>query len=357
MKTHAAIAFSPEADFEIREVDLAEPSTSEVRVKMQACGICRSDLSALEGKETVEFPVVLGHEGAGLIEAVGADVTNVQVGDRVVLSWTPACGVCAGCQRGELQLCEQINMTTGSTGPLSMEGRTLDRFMGLGAFCEHVVVPEAMAIPVHGTLDPSHTCLIGCGVTTGFGAAVNTASIRWGESVAIFGCGGVGLAAIQGARIAGATRIIAVDPIEERRQAALSVGATDALNPTGAVAQILGDTHGGVDVAIECVGKPSTMVDAFNAVRAGGRSIVVGLPAYTETLELPAIMLLREKSIKGSVYGSSNPRIDFQKIASLGETGRLNFEPLVDKTRHFSEINEGFAEMREGALTRVVLTF
>ena len=357
MKTHAAIAFSCDADIEIREVDLAEPAPGEVRVRMEACGICRSDLSALEGKETVEFPVVLGHEGAGLIEAVGADVSNVEVGDRVVLSWTPACGVCAGCLRGELQLCEQINMTTGSTGPLSLDGRSLDRFMGLGAFSEYVVVPEAMAIAIDSTLHSSHTCLIGCGVTTGFGAAVNTASIRWGESVAIFGCGGVGLAAIQGARVAGAVRIIAVDPIKERRQAALRVGATTALDSAAAVAQILGDTRGGVDVAIECVGKPSTMQDAFNVLRAGGRSIVVGLPAYTEMLEIPAIMLLREKSIKGSVYGSSNPRIDFQKIASLGENGQLNFDLLVDKIRPFSEINEGFAEMREGKLTRVVLTF
>lgn len=357
MKTHAAIAYSAEADFEIREVDLAEPAPGEVRVRMQACGICRSDLSALEGKETVEFPVVLGHEGAGLIEAVGADVAGVKVGERVVLSWTPACGVCPGCLRGELQLCEQINMTTGSSGPLSLDGRGLDRFMGLGAFCEHVVVPEAMAIPIDSTLEPSHSCLIGCGVTTGFGAAVNTASIRWGESVAIFGCGGVGLAAIQGARVAGASRIIAVDPIEERRQAALRVGASSALDPENAVARILQDTRGGVDVAIECVGKPATMLDAFNAIRAGGRSIVVGLPGYTEMLELPAILLLREKSIKGSVYGSSNPRVDFQKIAALGENGQLDFGPLVDKTRPFSEINEGFAEMREGRLTRVVLTF
>jgi S-(hydroxymethyl)glutathione dehydrogenase/alcohol dehydrogenase len=357
MKTHAAIAFSADADFEIREVDLAEPAAGEVRVKMQACGICRSDLSALEGKETVEFPVVLGHEGAGVIEATGAAVTSVQEGDPVVLSWTPACGLCAGCQRGEVQLCEQINMTTGSRGPLSMDGRSLDRFMALGAFCEHVVVPEAMAIPVRSALDATHTCLIGCGVTTGFGAAVNTAAIRWGESVVVFGCGGVGLAAIQGARVAGATRIIAVDPIEERRQAALHVGATSALHPDGAVQQIIKDTQGGTDVAIECVGKPSTMVDAFNVIRAGGRSIVVGLPAYTEMLEIPAILLLREKSIKGSIYGSANPRVDFQKIASLGEHGQLNFEPLVDKTRHFSEINDGFAEMREGKLTRVVLTF
>ncbi|MDH3640936.1 MAG: alcohol dehydrogenase catalytic domain-containing protein, partial [Gammaproteobacteria bacterium] len=237
MKTHAAIALSPDAELEIRQVDLAEPGPGEVRVKMQACGICRSDLSALEGKETVEFPVVLGHEGAGVVEAVGSAVTSVKEGERIVLSWTPACGLCPGCLRGEVHLCEQVNMTAGSTGPLTMNGQGLDRFMALGAFCEHVVVPEAMAIPVQSELDAAHTCLIGCGVTTGFGAAVNTAAIRWGESVTVFGCGGVGLAAIQGARVAGAAQIIAIDPIAERREAALRVGATAALDPAGAVKQ------------------------------------------------------------------------------------------------------------------------
>ncbi len=291
MKTQAAIAFSPDADLEIREVDLADPGGGEVRVKMQACGICRSDLSALEGKETVEFPVVLGHEGAGIVAAVGPGVERVKEGDRVVLSWTPACGLCAGCRRGEVQLCEQVNMSTGSTGPLTLDGRGLDRFMALGAFCEQVVVPEAMAIPVDSELDAIHTCLIGCGVTTGFGAAVNTAAIRWGESVVVFGCGGVGLAAIQGARVAGAARIIAIDPIPERRDAALRVGATEVLEPVGAVKQILMDTQGGTDVAIECVGSPATMADSFNVVRAGGRSIVVGLPAYTKMLELPGFMI------------------------------------------------------------------
>jgi S-(hydroxymethyl)glutathione dehydrogenase/alcohol dehydrogenase len=357
MKTQAAVAFSADADFVIEEVDLADPCGGEVRIKVEACGICRSDLSALEGKETIQFPVVLGHEGAGIVEAVGPGVRSVKEGDRVVLSWTPACGVCAGCKRGEVHLCEKVNMTTGGEGPLKMGAQPLDRFMALGAFCEHVVVPEAMAVPINSELDAAHSCLIGCGVTTGFGAAVNTAAIRWGESVAVFGCGGVGLAAIQGARVAGASQIFAVDPVEERRNAALELGATRAFDPMTAVKDIVYKTAGGADVAIECVGAPSVMLDAFNVIRAGGRSIIVGLPAYTETLELPAIMLLREKSIMGSIYGSANPAVDFQKIASLSDQGLLRLEPLVDKTRHFSEINEGFAEMREGSLIRVVLTF
>lgn len=357
MKTQAAIARSSNADFTIEEADLADPNVGEVRVKVNACGICRSDLSALEGKETIQFPVVLGHEASGVIEAVGEGVKSLKEGDFVVLSWTPACGLCAACKRGEVHLCRGINMTTEGKGPLSQGGEGLDRFMGLGAFCEHIVVPEAMAVPITSTLDASRTCLIGCGVTTGFGAAVNTAAIRWGETVAVLGCGGVGLAAIQGARIAGAIRIFAVDPIKERRQVALQVGATEAFEPAVAMEKILSTTGGGVDVAIECVGQTATMQDCFNMIREGGRAIVVGLPAFTELLTIPAIMLLREKVLTGSIYGSSNPSTDFQKIASLGENGQLNFEPLVDKTRHFSEINEGFKEMREGKLTRVVLTF
>ena len=357
MKTQAAIARSSNEDFNIEEVDLADPGPGQVRVKVHACGICRSDLSALEGKETIQFPAVLGHEAAGAIEAVGEGVTSVKEGDSVVLSWTPACGHCPACKRGEVHLCRGISMTTERKGPLSQGGEGLDRFMGLGAFCEHIVVPEAMAIPITSTLDPIHSCLIGCGVTTGFGAAVNTAAIRWGESVAVLGCGGVGLAAIQGARIAGAAQIFAVDPIAQRRQVALNVGATAAFDPSNAIEKIMAATSIGVDVSIECVGQTATMQDCFNLIREGGRAIVVGLPAFTELLTIPAIMLLREKVLTGSIYGSSTPSIDFQKIAALGESGQLQFEPLVDKTRHFSEINEGFREMREGKLTRVVLTF
>ncbi|MDG1232270.1 MAG: Zn-dependent alcohol dehydrogenase [Pseudomonadales bacterium] len=357
MKTQAAIAHASNKPFVIEEVELCDPQEGEVRVKISACGICRSDLSALEGKETVEFPVVLGHEAAGTIEAVGDGVSALREGDTVVLSWTPECGTCAACIRGQVHLCAGINMTTGSQGPLSLGGVTLDRFMGLGAFCEHVVVPQRMAVKVQSSLLPEHTCLIGCGVTTGFGAAVNTAGIRWGETVAVLGCGGVGLAAIQGARIAGASRIFAVDPIAERRNVARQVGATETLAPEDVPKRIIQMTAGGVDCAIECVGNIATMQDAFHMIRDGGRAIVVGLPAFTEKLDIPAIMLLREKKLTGSIYGSSCPHTDFNKIAALGESGTLDFSALVDKTRHFSEINEGFAEMRAGELTRVVLTF
>jgi len=356
MKTRAAIMVRYDAPLSVEEVDIAEPGPGQVRVKIEACGVCRSDLHAIDGGESVMLPAVLGHEAAGSIEAVGSDVKRLTPGDRVVLSWTPACGVCAGCRRGDVQLCRDLRMSAGLDGPLAWKGAGVDRFMALGAFAEHVVVPEKMAIRVGGAIPAAEACLIGCGVMTGFGAATNTAAVRWGETVAVIGCGGVGLAAIQGARIAGAARVFAIDPVEERRSAALAVGATDVLDVPGG-ADIIAATEGGVDVAIECVGRPQTMVDAFNMIRPGGRAVVVGLPAFADVVSIPAILLLTEKSITGSIYGSSRPEVDFPRLVALAEQGRLDLGSLVSRTRPLAEVNEAIAEMREGKLVRVVLTF
>jgi S-(hydroxymethyl)glutathione dehydrogenase/alcohol dehydrogenase len=329
----------------------------QVRVRVQACGICRSDLHAIDGGESVRFPAVFGHKAAGAVEALGPGVTVPAEGERVILSWTPACGVCPSCRRGEVQLCRGLRMSTGEDATLSWGGRPLDRFMALGAFCERVVVPATMAIPIGQELPPEHACLIGCAVMTGFGAATKTAEVRWGESVAVVGCGGVGLSAIQGARVAGAGRIIAIDPLEERRAAALRVGASEAYDAPGAVERVVLTTGGGADVAIECVGRSQTMLDAFNIVRPGGRAVVVGLARFADTLSIPPVMLLADKSIKGSIYGSANPALDFPKLVSLYEQGRLDLAALAGKTRRLPEVNEGIAEMREGTVTRVVLTF
>ena len=357
MKTRAAIVESKGGALRIEEVELADPGPGEVRVKIEACGICRSDIHAIEGGESVRFPAVLGHEAAGVIEALGRDVHYPAEGDRVILSWTPACGTCPPCRRGDVHLCRGLRMSTGMDGPLTWNGHGLDRFMALGAFCERVVLPAKMAVPVASDMPSSHACLIGCAVMTGFGASTKTAQVRWGESVAVIGCGGVGLSAIQGARIAGAARIYAIDPIEERRAAALHLGASDALDVPEAVQRVVEMTGGGVDAAIECVGKSQTMLDAFTMIRPGGRAVVVGLASFADTLSIPPIMLLTEKSITGSIYGSANPAVDFPKLVSLYEQGRLDLEALVGKTRPLAEVNEGIAEMREGKLARVVLTF
>jgi S-(hydroxymethyl)glutathione dehydrogenase/alcohol dehydrogenase len=356
MKTRAAIMERKDSPLRIEEVDVADPGPGQVRVRVEACGICRSDLHAIDGNETVRLPAVLGHEAAGRIDAVGSGVERLSDGERVVLSWTPACGACPACRRREVQLCHGLRMSAGLDGPLTWKGSGLDRFMALGAFSEHVVVPEKMAVPVAGDIPSTQACLLGCAVMTGFGAATNTASVRWGESVAVIGCGGVGLAAVQGARIAGAAKIFAIDPVEERRSAALALGATDAFDLPGGP-EVIAATQGGVDVAIECVGKSQTMVDAFNMIRPGGRAVVVGLPTIADTFSIPAILLLTEKSIKGSIYGSGNPAIDFARLVALAEQGRLDLASLVSKTRPLSEVNEAIAEMRQGKLVRVVLTF
>lgn len=355
MKTRAAIIESKDAPLRIEEIDVADPGPGQVRVRIEACGICRSDLHAIDGGESVLFPAVLGHEAAGRVEAIGAGVERPSVGERVILSWTPACGLCAACRRGEVQLCHGLRMSAGLDGPLSWNGRGLDRFMAIGAFAEHVVVPEKMAVPAGGVIPPAQACLIGCAVMTGFGAVTNTAAVRWGESVAVIGCGGVGLAAIQGARIAGAGRIFAIEPIAERRAAALSAGATDALDAASGP-DVIAATDGGVDVAIECVGKSQAIVSAFNMIRPGGRAIVVGLPSFADSLTIPPVLLLTEKSIKGSIYGSANPAADFPKLVALAAQSRLDLASLVSKTRPLTEVNEGIAEMREGKLVRVVLT-
>jgi S-(hydroxymethyl)glutathione dehydrogenase/alcohol dehydrogenase len=357
VKTRAAIVESKDAPLRIEEVDLSDPGPGQVRIKVEACGICRSDIHAIEGGESVRFPAVLGHEAAGVVDAIGPGVEGLTEGDRVILSWTPACGECPPCQRGEIQLCRGLRMSADPGGPMSWNGQDLDRFMLLGAFSEYVVVPEKMAVRIRGEIPATHACLIGCGVMTGFGAAVKTADVRWGESVAVIGCGGVGLSAIQGARIAGASRIFAVDPIEERRQAACEAGASDAVDVAEAIPSIVQATGGGVDAAIECVGRSQTMVDAFNMIRPGGRAVVVGLASRADMFSIPSIMLLTEKSIKGSIYGSANPAVDFPRLVALYEEGRLDLSGMVSKTRLLEEINEAIAEMREGKVARVVVTF
>lgn len=359
METRAAIIEHAGGPLRIETVELAAPAAGEVRVRMAACGICRSDLHAIDGGEDVRFPAVLGHEGAGVVDAVGPGVTHVTPDDFVVLSWTPACGACPPCRRGEVHLCQGVRMSAGTDGPLRWGERGLDRFMRLGAFSEHVIVPERMAVPVPPRLPATEACLIGCGVMTGFGAATHTAAVRAGECVVVFGCGSVGLAAIQGARIAGAGQIIAVDPMADRRALAQRLGATAVLDPDGAGAHILGLTEDGVDVALECVGKPDVMVTAYSVLRPGGRAVVVGLPDLSATVEFAAVALLTERSIGGSMYGSATPARDFPHLVHLCAQGTLDLASLVGCVRPFTttDVNAGIADMRAGTYARVVLTF
>jgi S-(hydroxymethyl)glutathione dehydrogenase/alcohol dehydrogenase len=356
VKTRAAIIKESGGPMRVEEVDVAEPGSGEVRVRVEACGICRSDLHAIDGNEDVVFPAVLGHEAAGVVDACGPEVVSLDEGDRVVLSWTPACGQCASCMRAQPHLCAGIRMSAGDGGPLTWNGRNLDRFMGLGAFSEHVVVPERMAIAIRGTVPAAHACLIGCGVMTGFGAATKTAGVRRGESVAVIGCGGVGLAAVQGARIARAETVFAIDPLPERRELALRLGATDGFDSAGAVAAVTADA-GGVDVAIECVGRTQTMEDAFAVLRPGGRAVVVGLPESGARLALDPLGLLVEKSLTGSMYGTADPKRDFPELVALYDRGSLDLAALVAGELPLDEINHGIERSRRGPSGRIVITF
>lgn len=357
MKTRAAILTDRDRPMRIEEVELADPGPGEIRVKVQACGICRSDLHAIDGAEDVVLPAVLGHEAAGVIEAVGEGVPAERLGEHIILSWSPMCGECPPCRRGDVHLCRGVRMSAGLDGPLTWNGRGVDRFMRLGAFAEHAVVPQAMAIPYESELPATLACIIGCAVMTGFGAAFKTASVRAGERVVVLGCGAVGLAAIQGAVTAGAAHVIAVDPIGDRRSAALRVGATEAVAPEEASRAIGRATEDGADAAIECVGLTDTMLAAFGMIRPGGRTIVVGLPEFGEKLSFPAVALLTERKLGGSMYGSADPPRDFPAIIEHHREKRLDLNHLVSRVRPFEEINEGIAEMRQGKEIRVVLTF
>jgi len=268
----AAIAFERGEPLRIEEIAVRDPRPGEVRVRISACGICASDLHVWRTGEGIGFPAVLGHEAAGVVEAIGANVSEVSEGQHVVLAWVPRCGVCRACRAGRTHLCEAMR-TDGDDGSLLLGGTSLGRYMSVAGLSERVVVGERAAIPVPEDLSLRSVCPVGCGVITGFGAATITGAVRWGESVAVFGCGGVGLSAIQGARIAGAGQIIAIDPNPARLELARRLGATDVVSPENGdpVVQVHAQSEGGVDLAIESVGSAAV-------VRAGFHSIGVAPP-------------------------------------------------------------------------------
>mgnify|MGYP000232681444 CR=1 FL=1 len=362
MKTQAAIAHASNKPFVIEEVELCDPKEGEVRVKISACGICRSDLSALEGKETVEFPVVLGHEAAGTIEAVGNGVSTLKEGDTVVLSWTPACGTCPACIRGQVHLCAGINMTTGSQGPLSLGGVTLDRFMGLGAFCEHVVVPQKMAVNVQSNLLPEHTCLIGCGVTTGMGAVMNTAKVEAGATVAIFGLGGIGLSAVIGAAMASASRIIAIDVNESKFELARKLGATDCINPKAfnkPIQEVIVElTDGGVDYSFECIGNVDVMRSALECCHKGwGESVIIGVAGAGQEISTRPFQLVTGRVWRGTAFGGVKGRSELPGIVEDYLAGKFALSDFITHTMPLGDINTAFDLMHEGKSIRSVIHF
>lgn len=350
------------------DLDLEAPRAGEVKVKMAASGVCHSDLSVQNGTIMSPTPCVLGHEGAGVIADVGDGVTNLEPGDHVVLSFVPQCGECFFCVRGQGQLCEEANTALVSGGLLdgtprfSSEGQPVFQMAACGTFSEETVVPGIGAVKIDPDMPLKQAALIGCGVLTGVGAATNTAKIREGDTVAVVGCGGVGLNVIQGAKHAGADRIIAVDMVPGKLELAQKFGATDTVNagegdPVGQVMELT--QQRGADVAFEVIGLKPTIDQVINMTRRGGQSILVGVPRMEVMIELPAFLgvVLQEKTIKGCWYGSSNVHSDIPALVSLYQNGKLMLDELISSEIDNSQVNEAFAAMESGEVARSVIVY
>jgi S-(hydroxymethyl)glutathione dehydrogenase / alcohol dehydrogenase len=364
MRTQAAVLPAVGEPLVATEVDLAPPGAGEVLVRIESSGVCHSDWNAATGASATPVPAVLGHEGCGIVEEAGAAVTGISAGDKVVLSFLPACGTCRACQQGRLTLCEVAtrDMAAGSLPGggfrLSHDGQRLHHYSYLSTFARYAVVSERSCIPLPPGTDPDVAALVGCAVTTGIGAVVNRAKVQPGSSVAVFGAGGVGLSAIMGARLAGAETIIAVEPSAARRALAIELGATLALDGRDpALAEALLDySRGGVDYAFEAAGLPPLLELAFSVTRPGGMIVAIGVPPDGSVVSLPGPQLVRsEKVVTGTFYGSARPALDMPMILRLYAQGRLPLGKLVGQRYRLAEINEAFADMRSGGSARGVL--
>jgi S-(hydroxymethyl)glutathione dehydrogenase/alcohol dehydrogenase len=344
----------------VEELEPLPPGSRDVVVRIRASGVCHSDLSATNGTLTLPPPQVLGHEGAGTIDWVGREVSRLQKGDRIVATFVPACGACWYCLHDRSNLCEQTLVTAMTPRAKRPDGTTATGFTGLGTFADTMTIGESQAVKVDTDLPDEELALIGCGVTTGVGAALNTAEVEPGSTVAVIGCGGVGQAVIQGARIAGAARIIAVDPVELKRKAAEQLGATDLVDPgvgdpVGQVKELTGGR--GADYAFEVIGLPETIVQAFATARRGGTVVVVGMPRMDSQVTLSGFGLFYdEKRLLGCVYGSAQVRRDFPRFISLVEAGRLDVGSMVSRRIALDEVNDAFRAMEAGEVIRSVIT-
>ena len=354
---------------EIREdIEVEAPHANELKIRMAASGVCHSDLSMQNGTMMAATPIVLGHEGAGVIEEIGPGVTGFEVGDHVVISWVPQCGTCFFCTRGQGYLCENSNaaLATGGlldgTTRMTSQGAPLYQMAASGTFGETTIIPASGAVKIPKDFDLKLGALIGCGVLTGAGAALNTAKISKGDTVAVVGCGGVGLNVIQGARIAGAGEIIAVDMAETKLQMAKEFGATATVNAGQGdpVSQVMSMTaERGADVAFEVIGLQQTIDQVITMTRRGGQAILVGVPKMDAMINIPAFfgLVLQEKTIKGCWYGSSNVQKDVPRLIELYKSGQLKLDELVSRTIKLEQVNEAFDAMQTGEVARSVIVY
>jgi Zn-dependent alcohol dehydrogenase len=350
----------------VSELDLAGPGPNEVLVRVRASGVCHSDWNAVDGTAETRCPAVLGHEGAGVVEAVGDGVGRVSVGDRVALSWAPWCGECEECLRDLPQLCSTVwpAMGTGGlmdgTSRLTRDGEPVYHYSLLSTFADACVVPERACVPIEDDIPFDVAALVGCAVTTGVGAVWRTAGVRPGDRVAVIGCGGVGVSAIMAAVAAGAECVVAVDAAAPKLELARTFGATDTVlwagGPEETAERVRTVSAGGVDYAVEATGRPEAMETAFLSTRARGAAVLIGIPREDAVLTIPARTIPRlERRILGSIYGSSKPERDFPRVFALYRAGRLPLDRLISHRLPLGEVEQAFELMRSGEALRVVV--
>ncbi|MGU3499824.1 NDMA-dependent alcohol dehydrogenase [Mycobacterium sp. C31M] len=366
MKSNAAILWEYGADWTVEEIDLDGPQEGEVLVAFEATGLCHSDEHVRTGDLPAPLPLIGGHEGAGVVQEVGPGVRDLKPGDHVVASFLPACGRCRWCARGRQNLCDQGAMTM--TG-LQLDGSYRRRargtevgvMAGLGTFAELSTVSDSSMVKIDDDIPLSRACLLGCGVTTGWGSAVNTADVRPGDTVVVIGFGGIGSGAVQGARLAGAEHIVVVEVLESKRETALRFGATHFVGTVAEAVEVVGQLTRGVmaDSAILAVGllQGSMINQALDLVSKGGAVVVTAIAAMTElTTELPLMFFtLFQKRLLGSLYGEANPRNDIHRLLDLYRDGKLLLEETVTHEYKLGEVNQGYADMRDGRNVRGVI--
>jgi S-(hydroxymethyl)glutathione dehydrogenase / alcohol dehydrogenase len=369
IKSKAAVAWGPGQALVIEEIDVMPPQAGEVRVRILASGVCHTDAFTLSGDDPEGiFPCVLGHEGGGIVESIGEGVTSVQVGDHVIPLYTPECGECKFCLSGKTNLCQKIRETQGQglmpdgTTRFSKDGQPIYHYMGCSTFSEYTVLPEISLAKVSKDAPLEEVCLLGCGVTTGMGAVMNTAKVQEGDTVAIFGIGGIGLAAIIGATMAKASRIIALDVNESKFDLAKKLGATDCINPSDydkPIQEVIVElTDGGVDYSFECIGNVNVMRSALECCHKGwGESVIIGVAGAGQEISTRPFQLVTGRVWRGTAFGGVKGRSELPEIVERYMAGEFKLNDFITHTMSLEQVNDAFDLMHEGKSIRSVIHF
>ena len=346
---------------EVEEVEISKPGPREVLIRTAAAGVCHSDLHFVEGLYPAQTPVVLGHESAGIVEEVGANVTYVKPGDHVITCLSVFCGHCEMCLTGHMSLCANPETRRGleEEPRLAKNSQPVQQFADLSSFAEQMLVHEHAIVKIREDMPLDRAALIGCGVTTGVGSVFHTAAVEPGSTVAVIGCGGVGLSCINGAELAGAGRIIAVDTMENKLDMAKTFGATDVVNASevNAIGEVRELTGGGVQYSFEAIGLKQTAEQAFSMLRPGGTATIIGMIPIGVKIELTGAAFLQEKKIQGSMMGSNHFRVDMPRFIDFYLAGKLHLDEMVSKRIKLSQVNEAFVDMKSGTVARSVIIF